>query len=147
MVTLCDTPGALAATVIVYAPCPPVPLPDPVEAPPLMESPHPVNPRHNAPSTSRARHRSSDAAHPRLRHSTRQQASTAPAADLPLHGAGKPECALAAAVATVTWMVAVAPVPVIVTFGGLVAQVLPAGAPVQVKVICPADAPAGVSSS
>ena len=86
------------------------------------------------------RHRANDPVHPRLRHSTRH-ANTAPAIVFPLHGDAGLACALAATVATVTCIVAVAPVPVIVTFTGLVEQVLPAGAPVHAKVICPADAP------
>jgi hypothetical protein len=65
---------------------------------------------------------------------------------LPQGSAGL-ECALAAAVFTITWIVDVAPVPVMVTFAGLVEQTLPAGAPVHVKLICPADAPTGVSSN
>src|ERR1700728_5448120 len=112
-----------------------------------MESPHPVSPRHSAPSTSSTCHLSIDRVHSRLRHSIRQQPSAAPAAELLFHGGVGAECALVAAVVTVTWIVAVAPVPVIVAFTGLVEQVLPAGAPVQVKVTCPADAPTGVRIS
>jgi hypothetical protein len=92
------------------------------------------------------RHRAKDPAHPRLRHSTRH-ANIAPAIVFPPHDDAGLACALAATVATVTCMVAVAPVPVMVTFTGLVEQVLPAGAPVHAKVIGPADAPTGVSSN
>jgi hypothetical protein len=92
------------------------------------------------------RHRANTPAHPRLRHSTRH-ANTAPTIVFLSHGDAGLACALAATVATVTCMLAVAPVPVMVTFTGLVEQVLPAGAPVHAKVIGPADAPTGVSSS
>ena len=61
-----------------------------------MESPHPVSPRHRPPSSNNTPHRSSGVAHFRLLHSSRQQASTVPAADLLFHGGVGTECVLVA---------------------------------------------------